>query len=343
MKGTATLKSIMKGALCASFMTVLFTSCVMEDLEECPAPVSTLRFVYDYNMERANAFHNQVHCLTLYVYDKDGKYIETHTETLPETLSDENYRMNLSLPAGDYHVVAYGGMACENSSFVHTSEVGPGTSLGTLGAKLHPDCLAVDSKRRLHDHFYGSADITVSDKEDTAHTVYMMRNTNTVQVALQHVNGTPIDCDDFTYTITDDNTVMDAGNNLIPSGTATYAPYETLNFTTGTRDGDGQTEVNAALARFTTSRLVHDKPTSCTLNITRKADGSPVLSLPIINYMLMFKDNHDATRPMSDQEYLDRENSWRFVFFLDENNGDAWISTRIIINDWKVVVNHAGF
>ncbi len=117
----------MKGALCASFMTVLFTSCVMEDLKECPSPVSTLRFVYDYNMERANAFHNQVHCLTLYVYDKDGKYVETHTETLPETLSDENYRMNLSLPAGDYHVVAYGGMACENSSFVHTSDVGPGT------------------------------------------------------------------------------------------------------------------------------------------------------------------------------------------------------------------------
>ena len=59
--------------------------------------------------------------------------------------------------------------------------------------------------------------------------------------------------------------------------------------------------------------------------------------------MLMFKDNHDATKPMSDQEYLDRENSWRFVFFLDESNGNSWVNTRIIINDWKVVVNNTEF
>lgn len=40
-----------------------------EQLEPCPQG-ARLRFVYDYNMEFANAFPSQVDCLTLLVYDK---------------------------------------------------------------------------------------------------------------------------------------------------------------------------------------------------------------------------------------------------------------------------------
>lgn len=345
MKGLAyKFLHVMKAAVAVAFMALIPTSCVLDGpLPECPRPETRLRFVYEYNMERANAFHNQVHCLSLHVYDKDGNYVGTYTETRQSVLGDEAYRMPLNLPDGDYHVVVYGGMACEASSFSHTASIGPGASLPSLGVRVNPECLTDDRLRRLHDHFYGSADIKVTQNEESEHTVYMMRNTNTIQVALQHLNGSPIDCADFNYTITDDNTLMDAGNNLLAAGEVAYSPYETVNFTTGTKAGEGQTEVNAAVARFTVSRLVQDKATSCTLHVTRKSDGSSVLKLPIVNYMLMFKDNHDATKPMSDQEYLDRENSWRFVFFLDESNGNSWVNTRIIINDWKVVVNNTEF
>lgn len=345
MKGLAyKFLHVMKAAVAVAFMALIPVSCVMDrHFPECPRTGVQLRFVYDYNMERANAFHNQMHCLSLHVYNKDGGYVGTYTETQQSVLGDEAYRMSLDLPEGDYHVVAYGGMACETSSFSHTASVGPGTSLKSLGVRVNPECLTVDRLRRLHDHFYGSADIQVTRNVESEHTVSMMRNTNTIQVALQHLNGSPIDCADFNYTITDDNTLMDAGNNLLAAGEVAYSPYETVNFTTGTKAGEGQTEVNAAVARFTVSRLVHDKATSCTLHVTRKSDGSSVLKLPIVNYMLMFKDNHDATRPMSDQEYLDRENSWRFVFFLDESNGNSWVNTRIIVNDWKVVVNNTEF
>ena len=308
MKGLAyKFLHVMKAAIAVAFMALIPTSCVLDGpLPECPRPETRLRFVYEYNMERANAFHNQVHCLSLHVYDKDGNYVRTYTETRQSVLGDEAYRMPLNLPDGDYHVVVYGGMACEASSFSHTASIGSGASLPSLGVRVNPECLTDDRLRRLHDHFYGSADIKVTQNEESEHTVYMMRNTNTIQVALQHLNGSPIDC-------------------------------------AGTKTGEGQTEVNAAVARFTVSRLVHDKATSCTLHVTRKSDGSSVLKLPIVNYMLMFKDNHDATKPMSDQEYLDRENSWRFVFFLDESNGNSWVNTRIIINDWKVVVNNTEF
>lgn len=39
---------------------------------------------------------------------------------------------------------------------------------------------------------------------------------------------------------------------------------------------------------------------------------------------------------MSDQEYLDRQDEYNMVFFLDEN--DRWVNSTIYINSWKVVL-----
>ena len=45
------------------------TSCseVYDDLEECPQGV-VLRFVFDHNLEFANAFPSQVDCLSLFIF-----------------------------------------------------------------------------------------------------------------------------------------------------------------------------------------------------------------------------------------------------------------------------------
>ena len=42
---------------------------------------------------------------------------------------------------------------------------------------------------------------------------------------------------------------------------------------------------------------------------------------------------------MSDQEYLDRQDSYDLVFFLNERN--EWLATSIYINSWRVVLSHA--
>ena len=51
---------------------------IYEDLSPCPHGVS-LRFIYDYNMEYANAFPKKVDCLTLLIYDGKGDYVGTRT------------------------------------------------------------------------------------------------------------------------------------------------------------------------------------------------------------------------------------------------------------------------
>lgn len=336
------------GAVLTAVPMMLFsTSCnaIFDDLKECPPSSASIRFVYDYNMERANAFHKQVDCLTLYIFDDNGNYVTKLSETSQERLGDESYRMKVELPEGEYHAVAYGGMECDKGSFRHPLASDITRGLSELRVELHPDCLNDDSRRALHNHYHGAADFKITQNETASTTIEMMRNTNSIQIALQHVNGSAIDINDFDFIITDDNTLFDAANDLIPAGTVSYLPYEKANFTTGiteARANGSITEVHAAVARFHTSRLYKNKTVSPTIEVTRHDNGATVLRLPLINYMLMFKENHDEISPMDDQEYLDRENSWRFVFFLN-NNDDTWISSRIVVNDWTVRINNQKF
>ena len=331
-----------------------FSSCelVREDLAECPSPVVELRFIYDYNMEYANAFHNQVDCLSVYFFDSDGKLVKIEKVTDPALLSDEDFRMHPELPAGSYHAVAYGGMDCEQASFSSTT-MSENARLTDLHVQLNPACLTDSTRYRLHNHYYGSVDFTTDPEQDTYATLPMMRNTNTVHVALQHISGSPIDCKDFIFEITDDNNDFDHENNLLATGEITYKPFLTDNRSTGTQEGidtTGLQQTHVALAQFTTSRLMTrsaatGKQTPTLLHVRRASDGATVFRIPLINYMLLFKSDNSAAglSGMGDQEYLDRENQWNFVFFLDDSRGDLWVSSRIIINDWEVRLNSTDF
>ena len=64
----------------------------------------------------------------------------------------------------------------------------------------------------------------------------------------------------------------------------------------------------------------------------------PVIDIPIVNYLLLLKSEAYASMPS--QEYLDREDSWAVVFFLDDN--DNWVRTHIVINDWTIRLNNIG-
>lgn len=344
-------KPIIAAFVAGAGMASVLTGCewVKEDLEPCPDPQLELRFVYTYNMERANAFPSQVDCLTVYFFNEEGELIKTETVSDATLLSDEDWRMRPELAPGRYHVVAYGGMECENASFYRVGNFPEGSHYTNLRVQLDPNCLTDPDRLRLHNHYYGSLDFTVDPKVDTKATVEMMRNTNSIQIALQNeYTNQPIDHKDFIFEITDDNNDFNHDNSLNPTGQIMYQPWKKENrstFTTLPGEFENKDDYfNIAVAQFTTSRLmVPDKvtkPTSTKLTIRKASDKSVVLSVPLISYMLMFK--HDNTGAglddMYDQEYLDRENTWNFVFFLKDG---LWLDTHIIINDWEVRMNGA--
>ena len=313
--------------LCAMLaVAALLSSChgIYNDLEPCTRGVR-LRFVYDYNMEYANAFHSQVDCLALLVYDEQATYTGAGDE-----LKDENYRMTLDLEKGSYHFVAYGGLTCPQTSFSFKMVAGTGSTMQDLRVEMHN--AGRISETDLHPLFYGSLDINVDNDTYEEATVYLMKNTNNIRVVLQQMNGGEVNDKDFTFRITDDNTLFASDNSLISNSGQVYAPWAQGQRTVGVTE-EGDKKVTVAYAELSTSRLVAGNHPR--LTITRNSDGAQVLSIPLNEYLLLLKSDHFDK--MGDQEFLDRESNWSLIFFLDDNH--TWIRTHIVVNDWIVRIN----
>lgn len=307
---------------------VLLASCnIYETLDPCPRGVS-MRFVYDYNMEYADAFSEQMDCLTLYVYDGEGNYVKTFTET-GDALKDKDYRMVIDLPEGDYTFIAYGGIACGEKSFTVVEEPAEGSSVGDLNVLMRKNGDTSDAL--LHDMFWGTLDATVEGEHYREVTLYMMKNTNNLRIVLQQADASsdPLDINDFDISITDNNYHFSYDNSLLPGGNdLTYLPW-----TSGdglvSGSSDIGSEVSVAYAEFSLSRLVESN--SPRLVIYSHQQKENVVDIPLNKYLLLLKSEKYAG--MGNQEYLDRENLWSIIFLL---NDYTWHDVQIIINDWTV-------
>ena len=219
---------------------------IYEDLEPCPRGLS-LRFIYDYNMEYANAFPKKVDCLTLFVYDAEGNYLDTRTET-SAVLRDENYRMTLDLEEGSYRLVAYGGIAREKHSFSLARTPGEGSRIEDLRAAIDADCLTDDRRRNLHGFYWGDLAVRVEGDMYRDATVEMKKNTNNIRVVLQQLNDRPVNDKDFDFSVTDDNTLFGPDNDLIPFAETTYLPWAHGQASTGETDAGDSRNYKMALS-----------------------------------------------------------------------------------------------
>lgn len=301
-----------------------------EDLKPCPQGFR-IRFIYDYNMEFANAFPSQVDCLTVLFYDAQGNYVTTRSNTSSD-LADEFWRMEVDLEPGQYTILAYGGLECPQTSFSFVSQP-TSTPLRDIKVQLNASCLTSPVGTQLHPLFYGRlvAEVEKSSIDYRDVTVKMMKDTNNLRVILQQANTQPVDNKDFDFRLTDDNTHFAWNNDIIPSTPATYFPWTRGNGSPG--ELPNGTEASVAWAEMSFPRLVVGN--SPRLQITLKENGKKVIDIPLNNYLLLLKSQQYAA--MGSQEYLDRESRWSMIFFIGDNN--QWINTTIVINDWIVRLN----
>lgn len=315
---------------------IVMPSCdsfIHEDMEPCPEGVR-LRFIYDYNMEFANAFPSQVDCLTLLVYDKEGHYLQSYVQSTNEHLKDENWRLELPLAPGDYIFEAWGGMACSSSSF-HFNAAPESQLLQSLQVTMNSDLLTSPRGPHLHPLFYGRLSMTVPEEsmDYTDGTVEMMKDTNNFRILLQSFDS-PTDGNDFDFAIIDDNTLFDYENNVIPQSDVTYCPWTWGQTDIGELDDNMPALV--AFAELSTSRLMENS--GARLLITRHNDGGTVIDIPLIKILLALKSQEFDW--MGPQEFLDRESRWDMVFFLSSG---LWINTYIKIGPWIVRINDIDF
>ncbi|MCM1369580.1 MAG: FimB/Mfa2 family fimbrial subunit [Candidatus Amulumruptor caecigallinarius] len=341
--------------LCMAIAAMLsLSSCdkgmgVYDDLAPCPSGMK-MRFVFDYNLEFANSFHNQVDCLSVYVFDKAGNLVESRTETT-EVLADENWRMTFDLPAAEYQVVAYGGLECELASFAQTVKRENVARIEDLRVLINEEHIGDEAKRParpLHDLYHGYLAFEVTNGLDYNEcTVKMMRDTNHIRIVLQHIDNSPVDDRDFRFEIVDDNVLLNHMNDVVPRGTVTYTPWTTGTANTGVSRGE---PVQVAFAELSTSRLMRDSKFVWTdpdgksqngprLRITSVKNGRMVCDLPLNNYLVLMKSEYLAQ--MGEQEFLDRANRYNMVFFLDKDN--FWVQMNIIVNDWTVRIDNIKF
>ncbi len=319
-----------------------FTSCdsVIYDGEGDCSVKYRIEFEYERNMEFADAFASKVSSVALYVFDESGVLVEQKSES-GEALAADDYAMMLELEPAEYDLLAWCGV--DGKSFtVPTATVGQTTldqMLCTMSRKSDAAGSYVDED--LSALFHGLKRISYTD-EPGVHTevLSLTKNTNNFRIILQQTWSDSsvvesVDVSKFDFAIIDDNGKMDYDNSVMEDEQIIYRPWD---ITTGDVDVDTDISTRAnmvtvSVAELTTARLMTDhRPI---LVVTKKETGEKVLSVPIVDYALLVKGNYN--RNMDDQEYLDRQDEYNMTFFVHDGK---WVSSQIIINSWRVVLNN---
>lgn len=362
---THTFSTVCLKAFAALFAFGLMScdSFIFDDEGDCD-PYYKVRFVYDMNMKFADAFANEVKDVTLYVIDdRTGRVVLTKHES-GDALSQPGYMMDVEVEPGNYSLVAWCGEGHRTSFTVTGSEMKTDLTCSLTDRQPHqPGPWDNDSKNTaeaeedtpkgshvrnmLHHLYHGKLEAQEFPDTQGTHiyTVRLTKNTNDIHIVLQHLSGEPVDEKAFTFTITDENGLMDWDNSLLADEPLTYfawhkkagiAGLEVPDYTDEDNSSDTRAsivQVSAAVAELSVGRLMESRRYSTFVNIYNQ-EGERIVHLPYIDYFLLVKS--ERLKNMSDQEYLDRQDDYSMVFFLDEDN--RWVKSHIFINSWKIVL-----
>lgn len=303
-----------------------------------------VKFRYDTNIKEADAFASQVNAVSLYLFDPADGHLVWSGEESGAALASEGYTMKVDVLPGRYDAIAWCHGYRDDAAGFTFAGGGDVRSKADLVCRMERSTGAdgAYSDRDLHGLYHVAANgVTFPDSygDVTLPPLRLTKDTNVLQIMLQHVDGAPMNKDEYTITVTDANGLLNYDNRLLSDETITYRPWSLISGVTSMPDANGGraiTEVSAVIAELSLCRLMADhKPI---LTVTHKEkDGSirTVLSLPLIEYLLMVKGNYH--RHYTDQQYLDYQDEYTMTFFLDAEN--HWDTTQgIYINSWRVML-----
>ncbi len=301
-----------------------------------------VKFRYDMNMLYADAFAHSVKAVTLYVLDSENGDVLYKTSESGEALAKENYFIEIpegALKPGRYDLLAWCD-ADEYRSFTPGESDNKSGLTETLNLKTDSATGRKYTDSRLDDLFYGyfsGADFT-KDEGTAEVTMSLVKDTKSYKIFLQHTTGDPISADKFDFTVTDDNSLLNWDNTVLPSEEITYKPWTVYTGSTSveTRTKAETAERGIVCAEINASRLLLSNRSTARLTVSRKSDGKTVLSVPLVDYALLFKGAVNSK--MDDQEFLDRQGDFDMIFFL--NSDDSWMNAYIYINSWKIVLSN---
>lgn len=317
-------------ALCFSLLG-LFSSCIYENEVDCPCEV---RFVYDYNMEFADAFPSQVNDVMLFIFDDDGRFISSLQDSGPHL--DAGYRMPLQLVPGHYQLVAWAGLLTDTDCYNLNCDLQRGTS--TVDDLML--CLQTEEDEYdqcLTDVWHGQlADFEVKADAPSYATISLVKDVKRFRVLLQDTEGNALSKDDYSFGITTANRMLDHQNEPCECEPLVYRPHTLVEATISNDAAPTRaTDLHALVAELNTLRLTDDVPVRFTVRNEREQQD--LFDIDLQKYLNLMKLEVHAD--MSLQEYLDRESSYQVILIMGHNNAGQEVMMSIQINAWTLVFN----
>lgn len=346
------------------------SSCIKEDMDDCPPAISkvALQFDYTYNVKQADAFAAEVKNINVYAFDENGKFFDSYIEsrekfetghTMEITgLKDGKYtfvclardRQVMSRAEDDEMEFSFASLTPGVSSIDDLTERmgkdnGEGIKNDKEFAALYTAKTQVDFQRLNQNGNEGTV---------VTSTLSLMKCTKTYRIVLLPYENDQADFkpENFDVRIEGSAAWLDHKGEKVKNEKITYLPY---NMERRANYDGAHTEVNeepvdqALIYDLSSSRMFERQSDRRTV---RDGDKSIYDDKRIIITDLRDKDhpielfNHSlpwflalcgekVNQNWDDQEYLDREDHYVLMFYVSDKR-DYNMITKVNVNGWNV-------
>lgn len=346
------------------------SSCIKEDMDDCPPAISkvALQFDYTYNVKQADAFAAEVKNINVYAFDENGKFFDSYIEsrekfetghTMEITgLKDGKYtfvclardRQVMSRAEDDEMEFSFASLTPGVSTIDDLTERmgkdnGEGIKNDKEFAALYTAKTQVDFQRLNQNGNEGTV---------VTSTLSLMKCTKTYRIVLLPYENDQADFkpENFDVRIEGSAAWLDHKGEKVKNERITYLPY---NMERRANYDGAHTEVNeepvdqALIYDLSSSRMFERQSDR---RAVRDGDKSQYDDKRIIITDLRDKDhpielfNHSlpwflalcgekVNQNWDDQEYLDREDHYVLMFYVSDKR-DYNMITKVNVNGWNV-------
>lgn len=320
------------GLLLAFVVPVLLAACegIRDGREECGI---YLEFIYDLNMEYADAFDPQVGTVDVFVFDDRGLYRFARHARRGELVDGNRMFLGEGLGFGRYSLLTVGGLSDDfRVSDAAGQPLTPGqTRLEEVRIALERDAAVVG--REFAPVWVGPA-FDVNYRADlSVWPVRLVRNTNRFNLTLARRDGDAGTMPCTFEIVTPEGAVYGSDNAPLSDEAVTYVPYALL-----PEDLPGE----LSSGRLNTARLLSEAG-DYRLRVLAAQTGEPLWDYDLMALLRSTKPDGPGGRELPLQEYLDRQSVWNFVILYEDGGSEGgFVAVAVRVNDWIIWLREIG-
>ena len=346
------------------------SSCIKEDMDDCPPAISkvALQFDYTYNVKQADAFAAEVKNINVYAFDENGKFFDSYIESREKF--ETGHTMEITgLKDGKYTFVCLArdrqvmSRAEDDEMEFSFASLTPGVStIDDLTVRMGKDYSEEIKNDKEFAALYTAKTqvdfqrLNQNGNEGTVvtSTLSLMKCTKTYRIVLLPYENDQADFkpENFDVRIEGSAAWLDHNGEKVKDEGITYLPY---NMERRANYDGAHTEVNeepvdqALIYDLSSSRMFERQNDR---RAVRDGDKNNYDDKRIIITDLRDKDhpielfNHSlpwflalcgekVNQNWDDQEYLDREDHYVLMFYVSDKR-DYNMITKVNVNGWNV-------